>query len=67
MASLRSKHNTYMSVPLLFMMISNHYPLFYGYTAGDMSIGWILLVVLVVVGWVGTKLLYNKAGSVQGM
>src|SRR5688572_4669128 len=66
-AGLRSKHNTYMSVPLLFTMISNHYPLFYGYTAGDMNVGWVLLLVLVFVGWGGTKLIYNKAAKVQGM
>jgi uncharacterized membrane protein len=66
-AGLRSKHNTYMSVPLLFMMISNHYPLFYGYSAGEMNIGWILLLVLVAAGWGGTKLIYNKAGKLTGM
>jgi hypothetical protein len=48
-------------------MISNHYPLFYGYSAGDTNIGWILLIVLTIVGWFGTKLIYNKAGKVQGM
>jgi uncharacterized membrane protein len=67
LAALRSKHNTYMSVPLLFTMVSNHHPLFYSYSAGDMSIGWVLLVVLILAGWGCTKLLYNKAGSVQGM
>jgi uncharacterized membrane protein len=32
LATLRSKHNTYMSVPLAFAMISNHYPTLYGPT-----------------------------------
>ena len=30
LAGLRSKHNTYMSVPLIFFMISNHFPTVYG-------------------------------------
>ena len=31
LAGLRSKHNTYMSVPLIFFMISNHFPTVYGH------------------------------------
>lgn len=58
MAGLRSKHNTYLSVPLMLAMVSNHFPTIFGY---DWS--WILLGVLVLVGWGWTKLLYNKAAS----
>lgn len=67
LATLRSKHNTYMSVPLLFIMVSNHHPLMYGMSAADMPIGWIVLSAVVIVGWIGTKLLYNKGAAVPGM
>src|SRR5258708_14022875 len=30
LAGLRSKHNTYMSVPVIFFMVSNHFPTVYG-------------------------------------
>jgi uncharacterized membrane protein len=56
MAGLRSKHNTYMSVPLVLAMVSNHYPTVYG-----SEHGWITLIVLVAVGWGLTKLLYINA------
>jgi uncharacterized membrane protein len=58
MAGMRSKHNTYMSVPLVLSMISNHYPTVYG--SGH---GWITLIVLVAIGWGLTKLLYMKAAG----
>ena len=56
MAGLRSKHNTYMSVPLVLSMVSNHYPTVYGSPHG-----WVFLVVLVAIGWGLTKLLYMNA------
>lgn len=57
-AGLRSKHNTYMSVPLVFAMVSNHFPTVYG-----MDGSWIVLAVLILVGWGVTKLLYQKAAT----
>jgi uncharacterized membrane protein len=57
-AGLRSKHNTYMSVPLVFTMISNHYPTIYGN-----DLGWAMLLGFVAVGWGVTKLLFNKSAS----
>jgi uncharacterized membrane protein len=57
-AGLRSKHNTYMSVPLVFTMISNHYPEVYG-----SEWNWLLLSALVGIGWLITKFLYNKSAS----
>ncbi len=57
-AGLRSKHNTYMSVPLVFTMVSNHFSTVYG-----SDYGWIILAVLILVGWGVTKLLYQKAAS----
>ena len=52
-AKLRSKHNTFMAVPVVFIMLSNHYPVAtYGSTYS-----WQVLVVLVVVGWGAAKLI----------
>jgi len=56
MAGLRSKHNTYMSVPLVLSMVSNHYPIVYG-----SAHAWITLIGLVAIGWGLTKLLYMNA------
>jgi uncharacterized membrane protein len=50
-AKLRSKQNTFMAVPVVFIMISNHYP---GVTYGD-RYNWIILSALVLVGWVAAK------------
>jgi uncharacterized membrane protein len=58
LAGLRSKHNTYMSVPLVFFMVSNHYPTLYGE-----EYGWGIAAIVVLVGWFVTKFLYTKAAS----
>jgi uncharacterized membrane protein len=60
MAGLRSKHNTYMSVPLIFMMVSNHFP---KYLAFEDDKGWILLLVIIPVSWLGVKFAYIKGAS----
>ena len=57
-ASLRSKHNTYMSFPLIFFMVSNHFPTVYGADAA-----WVMAVVFVIVGWGITKFLFNKSAT----
>ena len=47
-AKLRSVHNNYFTLPLLFTMISNHYPMTYQHEHG-----WIILVLIsVVLAWV---------------
>jgi uncharacterized membrane protein len=46
-AKLRSKHNTYMVVPLVFTMISNHFP---SATYGD-KYNWAILALLILAGW----------------
>ena len=61
-AGLRSKHNTYMSVPLIFTMVSNHFPAYYG-AGPDSDYGWIVLAVVVVIGFGVTKLIYIKSAS----
>ena len=58
MAGMRSKHNTYMSVPLLFLMMSNHYPTIYG---GNNS--WMYAIGFVIVGFLLTHWLYAKSAS----
>ncbi|MGH9966245.1 MAG: urate hydroxylase PuuD [Pyrinomonadaceae bacterium] len=50
-AKLRSKQNTFMAVPVVFLMISNHFP---GVTYGD-RYGWVILAVLVLLGWIAAK------------
>ena len=45
---LRSVHNNYLTLPVVFTMISNHFPFTYG-----RSYAWLILVVLLVIGaWV---------------
>lgn len=61
-AGLRSRHNTFMSVPLVFLMLSNHYFLLYGSSWKD-----VYLAGIIVIGFVAVRLLYGKAGKVQGM
>jgi uncharacterized membrane protein len=51
-AKLRSKHNTYLVVPLVFTMISNHFP---ATTYGD-RYNWQILSILVLVGWGAAKI-----------
>jgi uncharacterized membrane protein len=50
-AKLRSKQNTFMAVPVVFMMISNHFP---SATYGDRN-NWIILALLILLGWVAAK------------
>jgi uncharacterized membrane protein len=50
-AKLRSKHNTFMAVPVVFIMISNHFPVA---TYGN-KYGWEVLVALVLLGWAAAK------------
>jgi uncharacterized membrane protein len=52
-AKLRSKHNTFMAVPVVFLMLSNHYPVA---TYGN-RYAWPVLMVLVVLGWGAAKLI----------
>ena len=52
-AKSRSKHNTYMVVPVVFIMVSNHFPTAtYGH-----PYGWLVLAVLVLAGWGAAKLI----------
>lgn len=44
-AKARSTHNSYMTLPVLFMMLSNHFPNFYGHPQN-----WLVLVLLTLFG-----------------
>ena len=50
-SKLRSKQNTFMAVPVVFIMISNHFP---GVTYGE-PYNWAILSVLVLLGWIAAK------------
>lgn len=52
-AKLRSKHNTFMAVPVVFLMLSNHYPVA---TYGN-HYSWPVLIAFVVVGWIAAKVI----------
>jgi len=58
LAGFRSKQNTYMSVPLTFLMVSNHFPTVYGH-----DLGWLWAIGFVLVGWGVTKWLFQKSAS----
>jgi len=52
-AKLRSKHNTFMAVPVVFIMLSNHFPVA---TYGN-KYNWEILVGLVLVGWGAARII----------
>jgi uncharacterized membrane protein len=52
-AKLRSKHNTFLAVPVVFLMLSNHYPVA---TYGN-HYSWEIMLALVVAGWIAAKLI----------
>lgn len=62
MAGMRSKHNTYMSVPLLWTMIEYH--------TGSMNYpkewGWLVMMGIVLIGWGIVYWAYNKATQLKG-
>jgi uncharacterized membrane protein len=52
-AKTRSKHNTFMAVPVVFIMLSNHFPVA---TYGN-PYSWQILVALVLIGWGAAKVI----------
>lgn len=52
-AKLRSKHNTFMAVPVVFIMLSHHFPVA---TYGN-TYSWQILVALVLIGWGAAKVI----------
>jgi uncharacterized membrane protein len=55
-AKQRTKHNTYMVVPVVFIMISNHFPVA---TYGN-QYNWLVLSVLIIVGCLAAKALRTR-------
>jgi uncharacterized membrane protein len=51
-AKARSKHNTFIVIPVVFMMISNHYPGTYG-----SRYNWLILSAMVLLGWGAAKII----------
>ena len=67
LAGLRSKHNTYMSVPLLWTMINEHTTVFAGGNYGiNESTNWLVLMVVIALGWHIVFQLYKKSAKVEG-
>ena len=52
-AALRSLHNNYLTLPVLFIMVSSHYPATYGH-----KLNWAILAALAVIG-VATRYWFN--------
>jgi uncharacterized membrane protein len=61
-AGLRSKHNTFMSVPLLFLMVGVHAP----ESGNSFGEPWMWVLGLCVVGYFATQWLYATAAKVKG-
>ena len=55
LAGLRSRQTTYMSVPLLFTMISNHYPTMYGGQYRDICLASVIAIGFAIVWWLYKK------------
>ena len=67
LAGLRSRHNTYMSVPLLWAMIGQHTTFFAGGNLGiPNDLYWIVWLVIIALGWHIIFHCYKKSGKVQG-
>jgi uncharacterized membrane protein len=58
LAGLRSRHNTFLSIPLLFLMVSNHFPTVYG-----SNLGWLYATVIILVGFGLASWLYKKSAT----
>jgi uncharacterized membrane protein len=67
LAGLRSRHNTYMSVPLLWAMIGQHTVVpFAGASWLPGQYYWVAWLVIIIIGWHIVFQVYKKAGKVQG-
>tara|TARA_B100002052_G_scaffold36704_1_gene28791 strand:- start:4467 stop:5264 length:798 start_codon:yes stop_codon:yes gene_type:complete len=63
LAGLRSKHNTYMSLPLLWTMINEHTVVFSG---KFFNIDGAVLLIVIALGWHIIFQCYKRAGKIQG-
>ena len=60
MAGLRSKHNTYMSIPLLFFMLTQHATPMFGYSS---AVSVAVVAGIILVGWLIARLCFAKSAS----
>lgn len=60
-AARRSRHNNYLTLPVLFIMVSNHYPMTYGH-----AYNWAVLASLFVVG-VAVRHFFNRRNQEHRM
>jgi uncharacterized membrane protein len=58
LAGARSRHNTYLSVPLVFTMIDSHTTVFSGSP--------LFLLAAIALGWLAVNQIYKKAGTIKG-
>lgn len=63
LAGARSRQNTFMSVPLIWAMINEHSSVSVFNTGSNY---WIVMAVMIVVGWHVVTQLYNRAAKVPG-
>ena len=67
LAGLRSKHNTYMSVPLIWTMINQHTTDLAGGKFGITDqLNWLVLMAVVALGWHIVWQLYKKSAKIKG-
>ena len=67
LAGVRSRHNTYLSVPLLYTMVGQHSTFFAGGNWGiPASLAWVVFVAVIGLGWHIVFHLYQRSGKVQG-
>ena len=64
LAGLRSKHNTYLSVPLIWTMINEHTVVFSGKLCGCTGL---VLAIVIPLGWHIVFQLYKKSAKVEGL
>jgi uncharacterized membrane protein len=59
LSGARSRHNTYLSVPLIWTMINSH-------TIVPFAANIVYLILVIPLGWAAVYLIYSKAGTVKG-
>lgn len=64
LAGARSRHNTYLSVPLVWMMVDAHTTI--GASGMFGLPHWVTLLVVIAIGWYVVNLMYGKAAKVKG-
>src|SRR5712691_9098638 len=67
LAGSRSRHNTYLSLPLIWAMLNTHATYFAGGNLGiQSSWAWTTMLVVILLGWHIIWHCYKKAGKVKG-